>query len=405
MMRRFIQVMFFGNAWEGLGEAVLLQQLSYRKRGLVAVIASMVIVNLVYGLTLPLLSLVLDAQGVSKTIIGLSIVVQASAGVILAPLMPRLIMRIGAGRIMQQATLIAAAALLALGLFQHLAAWFFLRFLLGAAAAILWSASEAVINELAEDTWRGRIIGIYGSAGAAGFALGPLILIATGSQGLMPFAVTAALVVVASIPLFMLPTGAEPEGRDSGGGLTRIFALVPHIMLLNMTYAAAIEAFLAFFPLFGIHIGIGEARSLSLLTTFALGGVVLQLPLGWLADHMPRMRLLWLCILATMVGFAVLPSVIHYPAGGPAFAFALGGVEGMIYTLGVILLGQRFRGAELAAASVLYTGMWGAGTMLGPAVVGAGMDLFGDQSMSYLLVALYACYVPVLLFRRREHRA
>ena len=404
MMRRFVQALVFGAARGCLGGTILLQQLSYRKRGLVAVIASMVVVNLVYGLTLPLLSLVLDAQGVNKTVIGLSIVAQASAGVILAPFMPRLIMRVGAGRIMQLATLIAAAALLALGLFQHLVAWFFLRFLLGAAAATLWSASEAVINELAEDSWRGRIIGVYGSAGAAGFALGPLILIATGSQGLLPFVVTAGLIVVASMPLFMLPAGSDRDGRDSGGSLRRIFALVPHIMLLNLTYAATVEAFLAFFPLFGIHVGLGEARSLSLLTTFALGGVVLQLPLGWLADHMQRMRLLWVCIVATMVGFALLPSVIHFPAGGPAFAFALGGVEGMIYTLGVILLGQRFRGAELAAASVLYTGMWGAGTMLGPAVVGAGMDLLGDQSMSYLIVALYACYVPVLLFRRRERK-
>ncbi len=43
----------------------------------------------------------------------------------------------------------------------------------------------------------------------------------------------------------------------------------------------------------------------------------------------------------------------------------------MSRALGVILLGQRFRGPELAAASVLYTGMWGAGTMIGPLVVGA----------------------------------
>ena len=68
----------------------------------------MVVVNLVYGLTLPLLSLVLDAQGVNKTVIGLSIVAQACAGVLLAPVMPGLIMRIGAGRIMQLSTLLAA---------------------------------------------------------------------------------------------------------------------------------------------------------------------------------------------------------------------------------------------------------------------------------------------------------
>jgi hypothetical protein len=71
---------------------------AYRHRGLIAVIASMVIVNLVYGLTLPLLSLVLDAQGISKTVIGLSIVAQACAGVVIAPFASRLIQRMGAAR-------------------------------------------------------------------------------------------------------------------------------------------------------------------------------------------------------------------------------------------------------------------------------------------------------------------
>jgi len=374
---------------------------SKHKRGLIAVIASMVVVNLVYGLTLPLLSLVLDAQGISKTIIGLSIVAQASAGVVLAPLMPRLILRYGAARVMQQATLIAAVTMVALGVFQDVIAWFPMRFLLGAAAAMLWSASEAVINELVDDNWRGRIIGIYGSAGAAGFALGPLILVFTGTEGLLPFIVTAALVVAAGLPLFWLPN-RESDDADSGhASLARIFRLVPHIMLLNLAYAAAVEAFIAFFPLFGIHLGLGEARSLSLLTVFALGGVVLQLPLGWLADHMRRQRLLLACLLLTMVGFAVLPQLVTLPIAGPAFAFGLGGVEGMIYALGVILLGQRFRGAELAAASVLYTGMWGAGTMLGPALVGAGMDLFGDYSLPYLIAAIYAVYLPVYFVARR----
>ena len=172
-------------------------------------------------------------------------------------------------------------------------------------------------------------------------------------------------------------------------------------MLLNLVYAAAVEAFIAFFPLFGLHIGLTETRSLSLLTTFALGGVVLQLPLGWLADHMRRYTLLVLCLVATMTGFLLLPQFVTMNFGAPLFTFVLGGAEGMIYAMGVILLGQRFRGAELAAASVLYTGMWGAGTMLGPALVGAGMDVLGDHAMPYLIAAVYAAYLPVLILARR----
>jgi hypothetical protein len=102
-----------------------------------------------------------------------------------------------------------------------------------------------------------------------------------------------------------------------------------------------------------------------------------------------------------MIGFLILPGIIMSSIAGPIFIFALGGAEGMIYALGVILLGQRFRGAELAAASVLYTGMWGAGTMLGPVIVGAGMDILGDQSMSYMIAAIYAIYLPIYFVTRR----
>ena len=375
--------------------------LSERNRSLIAVIASMVVVNLVYGLTLPLMSLVLDAQGISKTIIGVSIVAQACAGVVIAPYVPRLMMRIGPGRLMQLATLLAATTLIALGIFQNVYLWFPLRFLLGASAAMLWSASEALINELVDDDWRGRIIGIYGSAGAAGFALGPLVLIATGSEGLTPFAVTAAIIIVASLPLFWLGNDGNDGEEKNQPSLRRIFRLVPQIMILNLIYAGAVESFLAFFPLFGIHLGLGEARSLSLLTMFGLGGVVIQLPLGWLADHVNRQRLLLTCFLLTMVGFVILPQIIATGTGGSLFVFSLGGIEGMIYAMGVILLGQQFRGVELASASVLFTSMWGAGTMLGPTIVGAGMDLLGNASMPYLIAAIYACYLPVYWFARR----
>ena len=128
---------------------------------------------------------------------------------------------------------------------------------------------------------------------------------------------------------------------------------------------------------------------------------MLQLPLGWLADHMHRHKLLLSCLIMTTVGFLILPKVVSQSVGGPLFAFALGGVEGMIYALGLILLGQKFRGADLAAASVLYTGMWGVGTMLGPAIIGVGMDVFGDSAMPYLIAAIYAVYLPVFLLTRR----
>ena len=63
-----------------------------RKRSLAGVIAAMAVVNLVYGITFPLLALVLDGQGVSKTLIGLNTIVQALAVIVIAPWAPGLLL-------------------------------------------------------------------------------------------------------------------------------------------------------------------------------------------------------------------------------------------------------------------------------------------------------------------------
>ena len=103
----------------------------------------------------------------------------------------------------------------------------------------------------------------------------------------------------------------------------------------------------------------------------------------------------------TALGCVILPAIISMKAVAPLFAFGLGGVEGMIYAMGVILLGQRFSGVELATASVVFTSMWGVGTLIGPGFVGVGMDLFGAQVMPYLIAVLYGVYLPVLWLGRR----
>lgn len=368
-----------------------------RRRGLVGVIVAMAIVNLVYGITFPLLALVLDGQGVSKTLIGLSTVSQAAAILAIAPFAPFLLQRFEPARIMQIVTVVVAVLLLVAGSFPNVWLWFPLRFLIGAFNAMLWIASEALINELAEDRSRGRVIGIYGSAGAAGFALGPLLLIFTGSQGLLPFAATSALVLAASLPLFfahghrMQPTGGQTDG------VWRLFLLAPVIMLANVAYAAAAESIITFFPLFGMYLGTTEAFSLLLISVVGIGSMILILPLGWLADHVNRMGLLLVCVVLTMLGLLLMPHVLHNNVLAVVFFFAFGGVEGMIYALGIILVGERFKGHQLAGASTAFTACWAVGTIAGPFLAGAGMDYWGADKLPLIIFGFFLLYLPLPL--------
>ena len=369
-----------------------------RKRSLVGVIAAMAVVNLVYGITFPLLALVLDGQGVSKTLIGLNTMVQALAVIVIAPWTPGLLQRVPPSRLMQVVTLCLAVLFIVAGLYPNVWFWFPLRFVIGALTAMLWICSEALINELAEERWRGRIIGIYAAVGAAGFALGPLLLILTGSDGMLPFYATSLLICCASIPLFLVEHARMARLEEKPTGLWVVFWLAPAIMLANVAYAAATESLLTFFPLFGIGLGVSENLALGLLTVMGLGTMILVMPLSWLADHVDRMGMLAVCVALTMVGLLLMPWAIRDSALAGGYAFLFGGVEGMIYTLGVILVGERFRGALLAAATTLFTACWGAGTVIGPLLVGVGMDRFGSERMPLIIVLLFAVYLPLPVF-------
>jgi MFS family permease len=366
-----------------------------RRRSLAGVLAAMAVVNLVYGITFPLLALVLDGQGVSKTLIGLNTIVQAAAVIIIAPWAPALLRRVPPAQLMQRATVLLAVLFIIAGLYPNVWFWFPLRFVIGSMTALLWISSEALINQLAAERWRGRIIGIYAAVGSAGFALGPLLLILTGSDGMLPFYATSGMILLAGVPLFMVQR-ITMEGDDTGKvALRRIFWLAPTIMLANVAYAAAAESLLTFFPIFGVSVGISENLALGLMTLMGLGAMMLVVPLSWLADHIDRMGMLAVCVAVTVVGLALMPwAVREMPLAG-LYAFLFGGIEGMIYTLGVVLVGERFKGAMLAAATTLFTACWGAGTVIGPLAVGAGMDYFGSDQMALVILVLFALYLPL----------
>jgi len=367
-----------------------------RRRSLAGVIAAMAVVNLVYGISFPLLALVLDSQGVSKSLIGLSTIVQAAAILAIAPFAPGLMRRFAPSRLMQTMTVALALLFIVAGLYPNVWFWFPLRFVIGAATALLWIASEALINKLAAERWRGRIIAIYSSVGAAGFALGPLLLIITGSEGMTPFVATSMMTLLAGLPLFFVTHRRLGLADGNNHGIWRIFLLAPVIMLANVVYAASAESLITFFPLYGMHLGMTKEFTLGLMTIIGIGGMILALPLGWVADHVNRMGMLVVVLLLTMIALLAFPYALRLePSLVFLFVFVFGGIEGMIYTLGVVLIGERFKGAQLATATTAFSACWGVGTMLGPLLVGIGMDWFGNDSMVLIIVAIFAVYLPL----------
>ena len=373
-----------------------------RRRQLVVATVTLAVASFSHGLTMPLLSLVLDRQGADETLIGLNAGAYFVAVFAAAPLASRVLRARGPALLMLASILATAGLLALLRAFPDVWLWFPLRFVLGMAGSFLWIAGEAWMNHAAAESHRGRIVAVFGVVVSAGFALGPLILSMTGAEGWAPFLVTIALLLVAAAVLAgALGSSPRLEGKSSGR-LVRYVLLAPVAAFGYFVFAAGDAMLLTFLPIYAVGLGVGEADAIRLLTVLALGSMALQYPVGWLADRVSNRALAAAMGAVLLVGSALLPWAIPHPAAavGVAFMFVYGGALGALYTLSLILVGRRFRGADLGGASAMLAVMFCIGSFLWPSLGGAAMDRFGADAMPVSLVVAYALFLAVMAAAR-----
>ena len=367
----------------------------WRVRNLVAVSVVLGVSAMVHGFSLPLLSLVLEKQGVGTTMIGLSTAVQYIAVLAAAPFVPRLMARQGPVPMMTWSILATAVLLLALPALPNVYAWFALRFLLGLAESFMWIAGEAWLNHVAEDERRGRTVALYGMAAGGGFAVGPLLLAAVGSEGWLPFLVCAAITLLAILP-FLLVRGSAPklEGVPSSSAW-RYVLLAPVAMLGYFVFAATDAIVMSFFPIYGVGEGLTESAAIGLIGVFAIGTIAFQLPVGWLMDHANAMGIVLVAILVMLCASVALPWVIHLAGWNTVFMFIFGGTFAALYIIPLTMLGRTFKGADLSAAASVFAVMFCFGAVAGPPLSGVGMAILGNDGMRWALALIYALALPL----------
>src|SRR5262249_22983386 len=147
-----------------------------RGRSLAAVIAGVFGVGVSFGALVPLMTLILESRGIDAATIGLNSAMFPLAVLMMTPFLPRVAAWLGTMQSMLAGLAVSVLTMLLLPVLDSLAAWFVLRFLIGAGIALHWLVSETWINLVVTERMRGRVMGLYASVLGAGFALGPVLL-------------------------------------------------------------------------------------------------------------------------------------------------------------------------------------------------------------------------------------
>lgn len=370
---------------------------------LAGVIATVSVFAIAQGLSYPLLSFILQRQGISPAMIGLSAAMTPIGFILSALFIPAVSRRFGAGRTALTCAGLSAIVLALIGWTQDVYAWFVLRFLLGVVVNPLYVLSEVWMISLAPPSRRGRIMGIYTTLISAGFAAGPLCLLLVGSEGWPPFLVGITAFVMCGFCLaIVLPRLPDMNAGSEQHASVLGFVPVAWVLLSAVLIAAGFEqAILALLPVYGIGHGIPEVTMSALLAVMIAGNIALQVPLGLLAERHGVRIIKFGCVVLAIVGCILLPLVIETPLVWP-FLFVWGAVSYGIYTMSIIELGERFSGSVLIAGNAAFAMVWGVGGIIVPPLAGSAMDVLGNNGLPLSLGLIILVLALLSIARWRE---
>ncbi len=405
-------------SWWTASSAMTALSRQKRIRCMIALVAAMAVVSITSSLNWPILSEALRNQGYSESMIGINAAAQFAGIILVALAAPRVIPALGFFKAIVLGLIVLAITLIALPTFRSFETWLVIRFLLGMGNSLLFTTGDTWMNLIVNDRVRGRWMGIYVTVGMAGWAVGPVLGAYLDPDTYWPFVWGLLAIVVAAgllLPTRRLDVRLRVSEQGVALGLVAVFLAAPTVLLASAMFGVVEGAMQSFAHLYTMDVLGVQFRQTgyAVIWVGAVAAIFFQYPIGWLADAVNRSWLLIACVLAMMISIFLFPLLVE--GGRDAWwkpqSLALwtvvsiwGGSMGGIFTVGITLLGERFRDVELVSANAVFSVLFGVGGLLGPFLAGTAMSAIGPAGFPLSLLVAVVAYALFALYRQFTRR-
>lgn len=282
-------------------------------------------------------------------------------------------------------------------------AWIALRALSGFCFAGAAMIVESWLNERAGRENRGTIFSVYQMVNFAASTSGQLFLAISPPTDHFYFVLGAIFYCLAILPT-ALSTAATPQPlKTTRLDLRRLYANSPVSAIGCFLIGLVNGAFGTLGPVYAQQIGLPIRDVATLMAGALLGGALVQFPLGRLSDRMDRRRILVaIAIGAVVIALAVFLVRPRTPQLVTGLVIVFGAMAYPMYALSVAHANDFAGPEDFVKISGGLLLLYGVGTMIGPIIAAAGMDLIAPEGLFAFTAAVHFLIIAYALHRMRR---
>ena len=352
-----------------------------------------------HGLQLTLLPIRADRLGWSTGAIGVTGSAYFGGLVVGCVMIPGLVARIGHIRVFMVMGALATLALLGAGLVGAFPVWLLLRFGTGFAFAGLYMVIESWLSEASTRDNRGSVLAVYTIISLGGMALGQGLLGVADPDTLDLFALGAALLCLAIIPIGLTRMTAPHPLPSTRFDPRVLLAASPVAVLCALLGGCMNGAIWSVGPLVGRSFGLEGGAVGGLMSAAIMGGALCQFPVGRLSDRVDRRYVIAGLTgvgMAVAIGGWLLSGNSHYALFGAMFL--VGACSIPIYALCIATASDNTDLSMIQIGSSILI-MYSIGSIIGPLIVAPLMTWQGGASFFLFLAVCFGLATAWALYR------
>ncbi|MFF2448457.1 MFS transporter [Neobacillus sp. NPDC058068] len=343
------------------------------------------------GMLLPLIAVIFEKGGVSPSLNGLNAIALYIGILLVSPFMEMPLRKYGYKPIIMFGGALVFVSLALFPLWKTFWFWFALRLLIGIGDHSLHFATQTWITSFSPAEKRGRNISLYGLFFGIGFATGPLMTPLVNVNEALPFIISSIVCLAGWLFVFFLKNEFPEQVVKINSFLATIKQFRRALkygwvaFLPPFSYGFLESSLNGSFPIYALRMNIDVSSVSLVLSAFAIGSIITQLPLGILSDQYGRRNILMTVLFLGFFSFSA-ASLLEHSFIGLFIAFLISGmVVGSTFSLGISYMTDLVPKDLLPTGNLLCGIFFSLGSLSGPIIGGLFIKFLQSVSFFYII--------------------